>query len=118
MDYNEEVKVRVFNFNEFQSPLWNTDEIDKRILRELDDKELSPGYLKEVRLDFLEAFDAIEFVQNMSSGERLRAKDLPRWDNPYKKARKEVEDGVIEPNLTNPHVLENMDYFRQPAPDD
>lgn len=106
---------RIFKYNEIQSPLWNTSELEKAVLEELDRKELSPTHSKEIILDFLEAYDSIEFLQNMSSGDRCRAKDLQRWDNPYKRGREEDENGLIEPNLTNPHILENMDYFRQAA---
>lgn len=115
MESKDTPKIRVFNFNDKQTPLWNIDEVEKKILEELENKELSHTYLREVKLDFLEAFDSIEFLQNLSSDNRQRAKDLPRWDNPYKKNRIEVPDGVIEPNITNPHILEDMNYFRKAA---
>lgn len=55
------------------------------------------------RTDVLEFYDAIPFIQNLTSPNRKKAKDLPR------------KDGKIIVSITNPHILEDMDYFRQAA---
>ncbi len=46
----------------------------------------------------------IEFIKRLISPERKRAKDLPR--DSY---------GRIIVDICNPHILENMDYFRPAA---
>lgn len=115
MESNLIPKERTFQFNDRQSNVWNIQQLDEAILDELDKADLSPMYLKEVKVDFLEAYDSIEFLQNISKKDRVLAKDLPRWDNPYSRHRVEKADGIIEPNLTDPHILEDMDFFRQAA---
>lgn len=72
--------------NKFQTPL--TDEF----LESLE---------KEEREQLLDYINNIKFIQNLISPERKRAKDLPR-----------DEDGRIIIDLTNPHILEDMEYFR------
>ena len=69
-------------------------------------------YVKE---ELIDAINRIEFVQKLISPTRPYAKDLPRWNNPFSKRRKETPDGRIHPNYEEPHILENMDYFRQAA---
>jgi hypothetical protein len=70
--------------------------------------QLTPEILdsldKYVRDELLEVLDKIELIQNIVSPNRKHAKDLPR-DN----------DGKIIVDITNPHILEDMDYFRQPV---
>lgn len=116
MEYNDEIKdVRLFRFNSHQAPILDVDDLDKSIIKELEKQELDENYLKEARLEFLNYYDSIQFVQNLSSNKRKRAKDLPRWDDPNSKDKQEDPNGRIEPDLSNPHILEDMDYFRQPA---
>lgn len=43
----------------------------------------------------------VEFIRNLISPDRPRAKDLPR-----------DEKGRIIVNLENPHIIEDADYFR------
>lgn len=76
-------------FNEFQSPL--TDEILDSL----------PEEVKDQLLDIL---NNVPFVRNLVSPIRQRAKDRPRDDK-----------GRIIVDLCNPHILENMDYFREAA---
>ena len=57
---------------------------------------------REVRDDLLDAVTNIEFIRRMVSPDRKRAKDLPR-----------DERGRIIVDLINPHILEDMDYFRE-----
>jgi hypothetical protein len=67
-------------------------------------EELLKSYPKEVWEQFMEFVSSVPFIRNLISPERKRAKDLPRDDK-----------GRIIVDLVNPHILENMDYFRQSA---
>lgn len=71
--------------NEFQTPIT---------------RELLDMYPSEVQEQFLDFIDNVPLLKWMI-GERPRAKDLPR-DNM----------GRIIVDITHPHILENMDYFR------
>ena len=55
------------------------------------------------RTDVLDFFTNIPFVQNLTNPNRKRAKDLERVN------------GKIVVDIINPHILEDMDYFRQAA---
>ena len=79
---------------------------------------------REERQDLLDSIDSIQFIQNLASPTRKYAKDLQRWDNPLLPkvsddpdvdVRKLDPNGRIAVNLTNPHILEDMDYFRPAA---
>ena len=59
---------------------------------------------KEVIEQFYDFFNNIPFIQNLTKSDRKRAKDLPR-----------DAEGKIEVNITEPHILEDMDYFRPSA---
>ena len=59
---------------------------------------------KEVIEQFYDFFNNIPFIQNLTKADRKRAKDLPR-----------DAEGKIEVNITEPHILEDMDYFRPSA---
>ena len=59
---------------------------------------------KEVVEQFYDFLTNIPFIQNLINRERKRACDLPR-----------DADGKIEVSITNPHILEDMDYFRPAA---
>lgn len=61
-------------------------------------------YPKEVQENFIDYMDNIPFIRNLVSSERKRAKDLER-----------DELGRIKVDITNPHILEDMDYFRPAA---
>lgn len=75
--------------NEFQT------EITKEFLTSL------PEEVAEQLLDFVQN---VEYIKNLISPNRKRAKDLPR-DN----------KGRVIVDLANPHILEDMDYFRPAA---
>ena len=63
------------------------------------------GSLKdEVRTDLLDILNNIEFVNRLISKDRKYAKNLNRDSK-----------GKAIVDLANPHILENMDYFRQAA---
>ena len=66
--------------------------------------ELLNSLNDEVKTELLDAINNIQFIQNLISPTRKRAKDLPR-DN----------QGRIIVDIVNPHILEDMDYFRPSA---
>ena len=74
--------------NEFQTPIT---------------QELLDQYPSEVQEQFLDYIDTVPLLKYMI-GERPRAKDLPRDDK-----------GRIIVDITHPHILEDMDYFRPAA---
>lgn len=67
-------------------------------------KRLFDGLPDEVIEQFLDAVNNVELIRRLISPNRKRAKDLPR-----------DEDGRIIVDIANPHILEDMDYFRQMA---
>lgn len=75
--------------NKYQTPL--TDEL----------LETLPEEVKDQLFDII---NNIKFVKNLISKNREYAKDRPR-----------DKDGKIIIDLANPHILENMDYFRPTA---
>jgi hypothetical protein len=58
----------------------------------------------EVRSELFDLIETVQFLSNLLSPNRKRAKDLEK-----------DEFGRIKIDITNPHILEDMDYFRQPA---
>lgn len=74
--------------NEFQTPIT---------------KEMLDSYPDEVQEQFLDFIDTVPLLKYMV-GPRPRAKDLPRDDK-----------GRIKVDITHPHILEDMDYFRPSA---
>ena len=86
--------------------------------------ELLEKMPREEKADLLDSIDSIMFIQNLSSPTRKYAKDLERWDNPLLPestddpdvdVRKKDPNGLISVNLTDPHILEDMNYFRPAA---
>lgn len=75
--------------NEYQTPI-----------EELNLESLNP----EIQEQFWDFFYNIPFVQSLVSSERPRACDLPR-----------DKEGKIIVDITKPHILEDMDYFRPSA---
>ena len=59
---------------------------------------------REIQDQFWDFFYNVPLIQNMVNKDRKRAKDLPR-----------DKSGKIIIDLTHPHILENMDYFRPTA---
>lgn len=87
--------------NHFQTPL---------------SEELRNSVPKEVWDTVLEYISQVKFIQNLISAERGYIADNPIMtyiDDNGKEC--EYEDGRREVDVTNPHVLEDMDYFRQAA---
>ena len=75
--------------NKYQTPL------NEETLKDI------PNEVKEQLYDII---NNVEFIQRLVSPNRQRAKDRPR-DN----------DGKIIVDLANPHIVENIDYFRPTA---
>lgn len=67
-------------------------------------KRLFDGLPDEVIEQFLDVVNNVELIRRLISPSRKRAKDLPRDEN-----------GRIIVDIANPHILEDMDYFRQMA---
>lgn len=75
--------------NEYQTPL--TD-------------ELLGSLPEEVKEELLDTINSVPLIKRLISPAREYAKNRPR-----------DEQGRIIVDLANPHILEDMDYFRQPA---
>ena len=67
-------------------------------------EELLNSYPQEVREQFMEFVSSVPFIQSLLSPHRKRARDLERDSK-----------GRIIVDLANPHIIENMDYFRPAA---
>ena len=87
-------------------------------------EELMSKIPKEELADLLDYIDTIQFIQNLASPDRKFTKDLDRWDNPLlpltsddpdMKTRSLDPNGTIAVDLTNPHILSDMNYFRPSA---
>ena len=74
------------------------------------DKLLTGEIPKEIYDKVLEHCTTVTFIQTLISPEVVRgfAKNKPRETNYY-------NDGRIDVNLTEPHILEDMDFFRERA---
>lgn len=75
--------------NEYQTPINN---------------ELFESLPEEVAEQLIEIVNTVPYIKNLISPNRKRAKDLPRDDR-----------GRIVVDLSDPHILEDMDYFRPAA---
>lgn len=78
-----------YKFNEYQTELT---------------EELVNSLPQEVQDQLFDIINNVEFVKRLISPTREHAKDRPRDDK-----------GRIIVDLANPHILENMDYFRPSA---
>ena len=67
-------------------------------------EELMNTLPQDVQEQLLETLTTVEFVKRLISPNRPYARDLPR-----------DEKGRIIVDITNPHIIEDADYFRQPA---
>ena len=72
-------------------------------------EELKDSLPKEVWLELLDYISSVEYIKRLIAPEHIRgyAKDRPKSEN--------YHDGRIEVDLSNPHILEDMDYFREKA---
>ena len=67
-------------------------------------QELLSQYNQEVVEQFLDFINNIPYIKSFINPKRKKAKDLPR-----------DMEGKILIDITNPHILEDMDYFRPTA---
>lgn len=81
--------LSVIEVNKYQTPLT---------------EELLSSLPDEVKEELLETIRSIPFIKSLISPSREYAKDRPR-----------DEKGRIIVDISHPHILEDMDYFRQPA---
>lgn len=61
-------------------------------------------YPEEIQEQFFDFINTVPYIKNLISVDRPRAKDLPR-----------DEDGKIIVDLTNPPIIEDIDFFRPVA---
>jgi hypothetical protein len=59
---------------------------------------------KSVYAELVEIFDGIIFLQRMAAPDRRKVTEMPK-----------DEEGKVIVDFENPHILEDMDYFRQAA---
>ena len=78
-----------YKVNEYQTPIT---------------EELFAGLPDEVKEQFFEFYESVEYIRILTDPNRPHAKDLPR-----------DSEGKIIVDITHPHILDDMDYFRQPA---
>lgn len=67
-------------------------------------KDFLESLPEEVAEQFLDFVNNVEYIRNLISPNRRRAKDMPH-----------DEQGRVIVDLANPHILEDMDYFRPAA---
>lgn len=91
----EELKIEeLYKFNRHQTIL---------------NEELKDSLPKEVWLELLDYISSVEYIKRLIAPEHIRgyAKDRLKSEN--------YNDNRIEVDLSNPHILEDMDYFREKA---
>jgi len=92
-----------YKMNSYQSPL---------------SKELKESLPKEIWNDLIEYISQVQFIQNLIAPEEVRGfiKDRPVMTYVNDKGEEvEYEDGRRVVDLAKPHILEDMDYFRERA---
>jgi hypothetical protein len=67
-------------------------------------EELIKSLPKEVYADIIEFIDSVKIIQTLVSSERKYSKDLEK-----------DSEGKLIVSVTEPHILEDMDFFRQRA---
>lgn len=78
--------------------------------------EIKQKYHRDVITDLYEAVDTIAFVKHLISNDRPYAKDLPVMTYENEEGELiEYEDGRKVIDITKPHFLEDMDFFRERA---
>jgi hypothetical protein len=85
----------LYKMNSYQTPL--TEDIKNSVPR-------------EIWLELIDFLSSVEFIKRLVATEDIRgyAKEKPRETKFY-------NDGRVDVDLTNPHILEDMDYFRERA---
>ncbi len=74
------------------------------------DSDLWKSCNKEIQDNIMEYISTVKFIQRLIAPEEERgyAKDRPKENKFYK-------DGRIDVDITNPHILEDLDFFRERA---
>lgn len=90
----EQELTEVYKFNEFQTQI--TDELKNSLPR-------------EVYLELIDVISSIEFIKRLIAPEEIRGYAKDREKSKYYK------DDRIEVDITNPHILQDMDFFRERA---
>ena len=85
-----------------------------KLQTQLDDKQWE-ALDKDTRAELVDFIESIGFIRNLISQDRVKAKYLERWDRPYSSKREPDPEGKIAVDITNPHILEDMNFFREPA---
>jgi len=69
-----------------------------------------------IHAEVVEAIENIPFLFNLTKNNRKKLSDYKRWNDPYNyDEREEDPKGRIEVDITDPHELVDMDYFRERA---
>ena len=95
--------MELSKLNKYQSPI--TEEL----------KQSSP---KEVYDNLLEYISTVKFIQNLIAPEEIRgfAKDKLKYSDLHEDdEKKHYNDNRIIVDITNPHILEDMEFFRERA---
>jgi hypothetical protein len=73
-------------------------------------QKLKDSTNREVWLELIDFLSSVEFIKRLIAPEEVRgyAKDKPKETKFY-------NDGRVNVDLTNPHILEDMDFFRERA---
>lgn len=80
------------------------------------DEKLKESIPKEVYNNLLEYIGTVQFIKNLISPDREYISDRPVMTYTNEEGEEvEYEDGRKLIDLTNPHILEDMDYFRERA---
>lgn len=82
------------------------------------DEELKKSLPEEVWKDIIEYTTSVKFIQNLIAPEEIRGFITDRPIMTYKDDKGnniEYEDGRRLIDISNPHILENMDFFRERA---
>lgn len=79
------------------------------------DDALKKSVPKEVWQEVTEYVGSVQFIKNLIAPNRPYIKDRPVMKYTKGGITRDYEDGRKEVDLTNPHILEDMDYFRQRA---
>lgn len=91
----------MIELNEYQT------QVDDLFFEHIPDQDHKGQFIsapQEVRDQFFEFLNSVPYIKWLVSKDRPRAKDLKR-----------DEQGRIIVDLAHPHILENMDYFRESA---
>ena len=73
---------------------------------------------KKIKEELIEYIETIPFIKHLISPEKVRgfAKDRPRHNElPEDDDLRQFDDDRIVVDVTKPHILEDMDFFRERA---